>query len=232
MKTHSANTTNNKSQAIANNLPQQQHTPDGGLTDESPDTIHVQDLKAIANDSPQVKQLRKVQAMANEYVTKNGRQNNSPANSGMPVQRKVAPVEIIWAVTHIVRKVGESIFGGDDYKENEVQELTQGQQLTIDDEKTFTSRRGQNQEDPKKRSTDQASTPSHVWYHVVKLNGKDVSGDTLYVREGTFGAASSAPQKAILSQSDEQLLNAIVKTANTSALGVQGDWNALIQNST
>jgi len=104
-----------------------------------------------------------------------------------PIQRKVQAVQVTWDVTHLVYEVDGSLFGGDDFAENEGQELTAGTKLLIDDASTFISRRGSNQEDRGKRATEKNDLPSVTWYQVMQLpNGLDISSRNLYIRKGTF----------------------------------------------
>lgn len=211
--------TNDHNRSVANNLPKQPGQGDAFSqpADNRPEALVQRKMQEAIHNSPRVKQLRAYQQMA---------------NSARPVQMKPLPVEIKWGVTHLVKKMNDSLFGGEDFQEGEIGqegELTIGQRITINDEKTFLSRRGSNQEDPKRRFKDQQSAPSVLWYHVLTVNGKDVSGEKLYVRENTFAGASEVEEK--LSAQDEQQLLACVSDALGAASSVPGPWLDLMRTS-
>jgi hypothetical protein len=117
------------------------------------------------------------------------RRDRDLASYNLVIQRRPINVEVTWGVTHLVRKVGNSLFGKGGYKQGEIGaegELTQGQQLIIDNEKTFRSRRGANQDSKVNRKRDMSAIPTVIWYHVLLLNGKNISSQKIYVRSGTF----------------------------------------------
>jgi len=69
MNTHADKTTEAKSNAAANGVAVQQGAEHEGtlqLEDNRPETIAQRKIQDAANNSPQVKQLRAVQAMAND----------------------------------------------------------------------------------------------------------------------------------------------------------------------
>lgn len=147
-------------------------------------------------------------------------------------QRAPRVVEITWGVTHLVRKMNGSIFGGEDFMGGEIGqegELTLGQKIIIDDQKTFLSRRGSNQEDPRNRLRDKLSRPSVTWYHVLSVDGKDISGEKLYVRENTF-ALSGKTVAGDLSTGDQERLTVIVKKSLTASSSVSGEWTPFMES--
>jgi hypothetical protein len=147
-----------------------------------------------------------------------------------PVQRKVQAVQVAWDITHIVREVDGSLFGGDDFTENEVQQLTAGTKLLIDDGSTFISRRGPNQEDRGKRATEKSSPPSVLWYQVMQLpNGLDVSSRNMYIRSETF-VVDNTKEADQLPKEDKYWLEKFASTARQSAENESQQWSARIND--
>lgn len=185
MNTHADKTKDVQSQPVANSLTTKQSTQQDGtyFEDNRPETI-------------QQKKLQQAISLKNTSLT----------NALAPVQRVPKTVEIVWNTTHVVRKMDGSIFGKEGFEEGEIGaegELMKGQRIIIEDEDIFISRRSSNQESQEKRSADESSEPSVPWYRVLFLNGRDVSGQQLYVRKETFReykgeltAEESASQKS------------------------------------
>lgn len=141
-----------------------------------------------------------------------------------PIQRKVQAVQVVWDVTHAVYEVGGSLFGADDFTENEGPELTAGTKLLIDDGSTFISRRGSNQENRDKRATEKLTRPSVHWYQVMQLpNGLDVSGRNLYIRSGTF-REDNTKVPGQLSKEDKYWLEKFAGEAREEGQAVSDGW--------
>lgn len=137
-----------------------------------------------ADNGPQTRQLRSMQLMAN------GSQRAERINAlARAIQRKPAPAQVTWGITHVVKKHNDSIFGSGNYEEGEVGragELRQGQELIVDDDDIFVSRRGANQEDATIRDSQRMKDPSHAWIRVLRLGRADVSSLNLYIRLETI----------------------------------------------
>ena len=105
------------------------------------------------------------------------------------IQRKPKLMQVIWDTTHLVREMDGSIFGQGDFEQGEIGaagELSAGQNLFIDDEDIFFSRRGANQENPERRKQDEVSEPNTPWYRVLQANFKNVEHENVYVRAETI----------------------------------------------
>ena len=98
------------------------------------------------------------------------------AESGQPVQRVKRPATVTWAITHLVKEQGDSLFGeGTDWQSREVApedfgQLSRGQVILVDDEQIFMSRRGANQENPLRRQHDTDTDElQHKWLKVLAV---------------------------------------------------------------
>lgn len=97
-----------------------------------------------------------------------------------PVRGMAAKEVIIVGSTHVVEMRGHTLFNG---KQGDF--LRQGTKVTVDYQMVIKSRRGPNQEwfreEDRKRKT-------HIyrWVHVLYVEGRDVSRENYYIREGTF----------------------------------------------
>jgi hypothetical protein len=112
-------------------------------------------------------------------------QANGPAQT---VQRTIVPAKVVWGRTHIVKEIEGSIFGDDDYSEGEtgpLGELTAGQEIIIEDDDIFISRRGANQEKEEIREEHRETKPSIPWVRVLEIDKVDVSSANVYVRAET-----------------------------------------------
>jgi hypothetical protein len=133
----------------------------------------------------------------------NGSQRAERINAlARTIQRKPAPAQVAWGITHVVKKQNDSIFGGN-YEEGEVGragELRQGQELIVDDDDIFVSRRGANQEDATIRDSQRMKDPSHEWIRVLRLGRADVSSLNLYIRLETIALVEpvASDQRPIL----------------------------------
>lgn len=158
---------------------------------------------------------------------------SAPNPNELVVQRAPMNVSITNGITHVVKKINNSLFGeGKEYTDGEIGakgELTQGQMISIDDEKTFLSRRGPNQEIPENRASNEISKPSELWYHVLTLRGEDVSKDKLYIRSGTFVQADEVQMDSISREDIEQLQKMVTEAINRGSR-IQGPWNAFMQD--
>lgn len=137
--------------------------------------------------------------------------------SGQPLQMKPRTVTVKWGITHLVKKMNGSIFGSGDFLEGEIGsagELQQGQRLVIDDEKTFLSRRGPNQENLENRMQDKFSRPSHLWYHVLFLNDRNISSEKLYLREHTFADISTLASTSVIRTNPELVRLGVIDLAS------------------
>lgn len=106
----------------------------------------------------------------------------------MPSVIQRAPIEAtVLGSTHVVEMIGHTLFNGKEnsHLQNQGVFLRQGTKVIIDNQVSVLSRRGPNQsffrEEDKKRGT-------HIyrWVRVLSIDGKDVSGENLYIKEGTF----------------------------------------------
>lgn len=212
MNIYSGKPLQHKNRSAANTIMPEKTPPGSSLriTSKRPETIRFQKLQAIANSSIQAMEATRLQSMAGNYgsghlasVQPKVKKIVPGTPAAMPVQMVPKTVEVSWGVTHLVRKMNNSIFGGDDFKEGEAGregEVVKGQTLIIDDEHIFTSRRGPNQEIAENRNRDKVSEPGRKWYLVLSLNGMDIANQKLYIREETFidykGELSSKEKEA------------------------------------
>jgi GNAT superfamily N-acetyltransferase len=107
------------------------------------------------------------------------------------VQRVRKEATVKWGVTHTVTAVDDSLFGSGGGLGNEERELTKGQKLFVDDEKSFVSRRGANQENAEKRMQDGAGLMKNTWLQVLEINGEPL--ENVYVRKETITLPPVAP---------------------------------------
>lgn len=201
--------------------------------DNRPQSLLQRKAQLAADNSDRLYHVGVIQ----EKTSKLNDERGAPKTAEQPtenqtIQRVAQKVRITWGITHLVKKMNNSLFGGDDYQEGEIDalgELHAGQTITIDNEKTFTSRRGPNQENSTIRAMDKLSEPSYLWYHVLSLRGQDVSSEKLYVRDGTFG---QAPELEIerLSKVDEGLLKRLITGALASGKEAGGPWETFLQS--
>ena len=118
------------------------------------------------------------------------------AAAASPVQRVEKDATVKWGITHIVALANDSLFGGDNALDNELQpsnggQLKKGDKLLIDDAPFMISRRGSNQEKESKRTEDKTGNHVYEWVRVLKvipLNGavRDFTGKFMYVRKETI----------------------------------------------
>lgn len=87
--------------------------------------------------------------------------------------------------THVVKVINESIFEGQEVPPPFGQ-VQNNEELFIDNEDIFTSRRGPNQEVENNRNADALRLPDQDWYKVLKLKGEKVGDRDYYLREETF----------------------------------------------
>ena len=118
----------------------------------------------------------------------------------LAVQRKPRLAQVVWAVTHLVKVQDESLFGvGDNWQAGEVPdgELTGGQQLMVDDEDVFMSRRGANQEIAERRKADSTQELKHKWVRVLEVVGKNqIPKNGVYIRAETIELKKEEEKKA------------------------------------
>ncbi|MBN3584823.1 DUF4157 domain-containing protein [Algoriphagus aestuarii] len=111
---------------------------------------------------------------------------NDPNQSEAVSQLK--PIRVaVTGITHVVKVVNESIFEGQEVPPPFGQ-VQNNEELFIDDDDIFTSRRGPNQEVEDNRGSDAERNPDRDWYKVLKLKNEKVEAKDYYIREGTFTA--------------------------------------------
>lgn len=126
-------------------------------------------------------------AAANSHRTRT-RPMQPKFSYGQTIQRIPVRADVVWGRTHVVKETGGSLFGGDDFQEGEIGplgELTAGQQIVIEDDDIFISRRGANQEEEQNRSEQGEERPSTPWVRVLRIRDSDVTGLNVYVRAET-----------------------------------------------
>ncbi|MCP3959015.1 MAG: hypothetical protein GY719_14280 [bacterium] len=111
---------------------------------------------------------------------------------GEPLQLK--PVKYpVTGISHLVQAVSDSIFEG-----NEVDEVSAGQDLMIEDEDVYISRRGPNQEDY--QDLDEIGEQIYPWYRVLGIEGgeesRDVTDLDYYVREDVLDGIPKSKEGA------------------------------------
>lgn len=108
------------------------------------------------------------------------------AQSRLAIQRKPRQARVEWMVTHLVWERKGSLFG-DNWEESEVPggELTHGQEVVVDDEDVFMSRRGANQEQEKRRKEDMSGESTNKWLGVRKVGNAPVK-EGIYIRAETI----------------------------------------------
>jgi len=118
-------------------------------------------------------------------------------SAGGPVQRKEQRAEVVWAVTHLVKDQGGSLFG-DDWQSGELDveegELVEGQVITVDDEEVYMSRRGPNQENSDRRQEDARGLKQYKWLQVLAVGGREIGGG-VYVRAETIRIHRGPPSR-------------------------------------
>src|ERR1700744_6483930 len=84
MNTHTEKIAENKSQAVDHAVAQKQSNKEPALQleDNRPEAVQMQKLQEMANDSPQVKQLKIYQAMADNHTSKTAQRKEN--NTGLP----------------------------------------------------------------------------------------------------------------------------------------------------
>lgn len=121
-----------------------------------------------------------------------------------PVQRAIVPAKVTWAVTHVVKEMDGSIFGGENFEEGEIGplgELTAGQTIVINDDDIFISRRGSNQEVAKNRKEQgEEERPSVPWVRVLEIHtpyeAVNVVGRNVYVKAETVKIQEKEKEKS------------------------------------
>ncbi|QBC44769.1 nucleotidyltransferase domain-containing protein [Iodobacter fluviatilis] len=92
----------------------------------------------------------------------------------------VKPLSVILiGVSHLVEKVNGSLLMA-----KEGIQVVNGDRLLIDTANTVHSRRGPNHDIYDQ--VDKRSRPDYIWFHVLELNGNDITESDLYVRQETF----------------------------------------------
>ncbi|MYM67082.1 hypothetical protein GTP45_09600 [Pseudoduganella sp. FT55W] len=187
-----------------------------GLVDQRPEAAAQRKLVEMMNNSPRVLQQQalghavgnspRMAAQRHKMNTLLAGAVNSQANSvirstpaptgnraageSSPVaQLRPARARVTWDTTHVVKEINGSLFGNGDYTANEVApwgELRLGDVVIVDDEDLFMSRRGANQEDPRRRDADRVKPPATEWIRVLRMQGVDVPTLKLFVRRETI----------------------------------------------
>ncbi|WDF65958.1 eCIS core domain-containing protein [Flavobacterium sp. KACC 22763] len=102
-----------------------------------------------------------------------------------PIQKKTAPIQLkkidvsITGITHLVQMIKGSIMEGE-----EAYELSHGDQITIDSDIKYRSRRGPNHE--LYEHVDKKSEHIYRWFRVLSIRGQNVANQNLYIRDETF----------------------------------------------
>lgn len=103
------------------------------------------------------------------------------ASSSAVIQRAVLEVTIT-GITHLVRPIAGSIFGGE-----ETLEVDDGTIIRIDTDRSIWSRRGPNQEVDENRIADREGPQIYEWYPVRSIDGRPAPENS-YLRDETFVA--------------------------------------------
>lgn len=118
------------------------------------------------------------------------------AVASAPVQRQERRAMVDWMVTHLVKGEGGSLFG-DDWQSGELDvdqgQLTKGQQIIVDDEDVYMSRRGPNQEDTHRRAEDEKGFKQYKWLRVTSVEGKKMD-QAVYIRAETIRIQRDGPR--------------------------------------
>lgn len=112
------------------------------------------------------------------------------------LQLKPREAKVEWQVTHLVERQNDSLFGGPDWRVNEVGEVSKDQALVVDDEDIFMSRRGRNQEDEARRKEDAGQELVHKWLGVLDVEGTP-PGPGVYIRAETIAMTPEARRPII-----------------------------------
>ena len=161
-------------------------------------TQHIHTTSLANRSSEFFMQLKHMRASSMAMGERQGREQ--------PYQLASRNARVQWAITHLVMAKDDSLFGDtDDWQSREVPakdfgELSHGQQLTVDDEAVFMSRRGANQENPHRRQHDKDTDElKHKWLKVIAIGVRGVyypAQDNIYVRAETVQVLGQEKPKA------------------------------------
>lgn len=123
--------------------------------------------------------------------------NTIQARSSEVVQRRDRDAKVIWDVTHeVIPDDEDSLFGDDSNPfENEGIELHRGDEIVVDDEEIFQSRRGANQEISGRRESDKTGHLANKWLKLKKVIGREDYSSKGYVREETIKIAKGVEER-------------------------------------
>lgn len=159
----------------------------------------------FVDNRPVAKQIAQFQLKADKFTGSHREKNNTGLQVNLKnknentvlksdvkvnsetIQKRDRNAVVVWNVTHEVFPDKESsLFGEDsDPLKNEGIELHQGNNVVVDDEDIFQSRRGANQELSERRKEDKEGHLTNKWIKLKELNGVKVSGHG-YVRDETI----------------------------------------------
>ncbi|WP_340199015.1 hypothetical protein [Ascidiimonas sp. W6] len=184
MNAESKQALENKSTLVPNEASQRQRQHQNKAVspfiDHRRQAITQRNIQEIANDSSQIKQLKGLQNIANNYAQT---QNNQQA-----IQLKPATAV---GSTHIVPMNGKSLM-----RAEKGEFITSGTPLDVDPNTRVISRRGPNQELVKDYDT--RGEHMYRWYKIDEYNGNNIAANNEYIREHTFkfNENNSEPEKA------------------------------------